>query len=51
MDQVTYPLVTFQVIQTYLKATAGSYRKPQILNVWEVDRETEVREVQFFLWS
>lgn len=24
--------------------TAGSYRPPKILNVWEVDRETEVTE-------
>lgn len=31
-----------QVIQTYLKMTADSYRKQKILNVWEVDRETEV---------
>lgn len=31
-----------QVIQTYLKMTADSYRKQKILNVWEVDREMEV---------
>ncbi|XP_029948425.1 protein mono-ADP-ribosyltransferase PARP3 [Salarias fasciatus] len=32
---------TFKIIEKYLNATAGSYRKPKILNVWEVDRETE----------
>lgn len=25
-----------------MKATSGEYYKPKILNVWEVDRETEV---------
>ncbi|XP_019942055.1 protein mono-ADP-ribosyltransferase PARP3 [Paralichthys olivaceus] len=32
---------TFKIIETYLKVTAGNYRKPKIINVWEVDRETE----------
>ncbi|KAF7661940.1 hypothetical protein LDENG_00250260 [Lucifuga dentata] len=32
---------TFKVIEKYLKATACTYRKPKILNVWEVNRETE----------
>ncbi|XP_008295097.1 protein mono-ADP-ribosyltransferase PARP3 [Stegastes partitus] len=32
---------TFKIIEKYLKATAGDYRKPKIVNVWEVDRETE----------
>lgn len=31
----------FKIIKKYLDATAGSYRKPKILNIWEVDRETE----------
>lgn len=31
----------FKIIETYLKATGESYRKPKIMNVWEVDRETE----------
>lgn len=31
----------FKIIETYLKETAGQYHKPKILNVWEVDRETE----------
>ncbi|KAL0978326.1 hypothetical protein UPYG_G00169020 [Umbra pygmaea] len=31
----------FKVIETYLKATANSYRKPKIINVWEVDRDSE----------
>nr|XP_046239788.1 protein mono-ADP-ribosyltransferase PARP3 [Scatophagus argus] len=32
---------TFKIIETYLKATKDDYRKPKILNVWEIDRETE----------
>ncbi|CAN9511699.1 unnamed protein product [Ophioblennius macclurei] len=32
---------TFKIIEKYLNATASSYQKPKILNVWEVDRETE----------
>lgn len=43
---VTTPSLLFpacmQVIQTYMKMTSESYRKQRILNVWEVDRETEV---------
>lgn len=31
----------FKIIKKYLDATSGGYRKPKILNVWEVDRETE----------
>ncbi|KAF0034967.1 hypothetical protein F2P81_012725 [Scophthalmus maximus] len=32
---------TFEIIETYLKVTSGDYRQPKIVNVWEVDRETE----------
>ncbi|XP_023258201.1 poly [ADP-ribose] polymerase 3 [Seriola lalandi dorsalis] len=32
---------TFKIIEQYLKATSGDYCKPKIINVWEVDRETE----------
>ncbi|XP_060925342.1 protein mono-ADP-ribosyltransferase PARP3 [Limanda limanda] len=32
---------TFQIIETYLNKTAGTYRKPQIIDIWEVDREME----------
>lgn len=33
---------TFKIIEKYLKATSeNSYRKPKILNIWEVDRELE----------
>ncbi|AWP02879.1 putative poly [Scophthalmus maximus] len=32
---------TFKIIETYLKVTSGDYRQPKIVNVWEVDRETE----------
>ncbi|XP_061583098.1 protein mono-ADP-ribosyltransferase PARP3 isoform X2 [Cololabis saira] len=32
---------TFKIIEKYLKGTEGGYSKPQILNVWEVDREKE----------
>ncbi|XP_031706021.1 protein mono-ADP-ribosyltransferase PARP3 [Anarrhichthys ocellatus] len=32
---------TFKIIEKYLKATSGSYRKPKIVNVWDVDRGTE----------
>lgn len=32
---------TFKIIEKYLKATADDYNKPEIVNVWEVDRETE----------
>lgn len=43
---VTTPSLLFpacvQVIQTYMKMTSESYMKQRILNVWEVDRETEV---------
>uniref|UniRef100_A0A669DU38 Poly [ADP-ribose] polymerase n=1 Tax=Oreochromis niloticus TaxID=8128 RepID=A0A669DU38_ORENI len=31
----------FKIIENYLKATSDGYYKPKILNVWEVDRETE----------
>lgn len=31
-----------KVIEKYLKATSDDYHKPKIVNVWEVDRETEV---------
>ncbi|XP_022047918.2 protein mono-ADP-ribosyltransferase PARP3 [Acanthochromis polyacanthus] len=34
---------TFKIIEQYLKATADDYRKPKIVNVWEVDRDTEGR--------
>ncbi|XP_075893166.1 protein mono-ADP-ribosyltransferase PARP3 [Nelusetta ayraudi] len=38
MDKKSQP---FKVIQTYMKMTSESCRKQRILNVWEVDRETE----------
>ncbi|KAM8916475.1 protein mono-ADP-ribosyltransferase PARP3 [Spinachia spinachia] len=31
----------FKIIEKYMKETSNGYRKPKILNVWEVDRETE----------
>ncbi|XP_015243834.1 PREDICTED: poly [ADP-ribose] polymerase 3 [Cyprinodon variegatus] len=31
----------YKIIEKYTKATSGQGRKPKILNVWEVDRETE----------
>ncbi|XP_041837139.1 protein mono-ADP-ribosyltransferase PARP3 [Melanotaenia boesemani] len=31
----------FKIIEKYLNATANNYCKPKIINVWEVDRETE----------
>ncbi|XP_019736511.1 poly [ADP-ribose] polymerase 3-like [Hippocampus comes] len=31
---------TFKIIDTYLKQTQG-YQKPKIVNIWEVDRDTE----------
>ncbi|XP_036008052.1 protein mono-ADP-ribosyltransferase PARP3-like [Fundulus heteroclitus] len=31
----------YKIIEKYTMATAGDYRKPKIVNVWEVDRETE----------
>uniref|UniRef100_A0A665VVS9 Poly [ADP-ribose] polymerase n=1 Tax=Echeneis naucrates TaxID=173247 RepID=A0A665VVS9_ECHNA len=31
----------FQIIENYLKVTAESYKKPKIVNVWEVDRQME----------
>lgn len=34
---------TFKIIEKYLKETGNSYRKPKIIDVWEVDRETEGR--------
>uniref|UniRef100_A0A8C2W8Q8 Poly [ADP-ribose] polymerase n=1 Tax=Cyclopterus lumpus TaxID=8103 RepID=A0A8C2W8Q8_CYCLU len=34
-------LETFKIIEKYLKATSDNYRKPKIVNVWEVDREAE----------
>ena len=41
------PILTFffifKIIEKYLKATDGGYRTIKINNVWEVDRETEVR--------
>lgn len=37
---------TFKIIEKYLNATAGQYRKPKIVNVWEVDRETEAERFQ-----
>ncbi|XP_077384783.1 protein mono-ADP-ribosyltransferase PARP3 [Festucalex cinctus] len=36
---------TFKIIQTYLKQTQG-YRKPKIVNVWEVNRQTEGERFQ-----
>ncbi|XP_059184953.1 protein mono-ADP-ribosyltransferase PARP3 [Centropristis striata] len=32
---------TFKIIEKYLKETGGDYRKPKIIDVWEVDREAE----------
>lgn len=32
---------TFKIIEKYLTQTKCSYRAPKILNVWELDRETE----------
>ncbi|XP_042351554.1 protein mono-ADP-ribosyltransferase PARP3 [Plectropomus leopardus] len=32
---------TFKIIEKYLKETGCGYRKPKIIDVWEVDRETE----------
>ncbi|XP_029007292.1 protein mono-ADP-ribosyltransferase PARP3 [Betta splendens] len=32
---------TFKIIEKYLKMTSNEYSKPQIINVWEVDRESE----------
>lgn len=32
---------TFKIIEKYLKETSNECRKPQILDVWEVDRELE----------
>ncbi|XP_061788260.2 protein mono-ADP-ribosyltransferase PARP3 isoform X1 [Nerophis lumbriciformis] len=37
MDKTTAP---YKIIEKYLSETAG-YKKPKIINVWEVDRETE----------
>lgn len=34
---------TFKIIEKYLKETGNGYRKPKIIDVWEVDRETEGR--------
>ncbi|XP_010743586.1 protein mono-ADP-ribosyltransferase PARP3 [Larimichthys crocea] len=31
----------FKIIEKYLKTTSGGYCNPKIINVWEVDRETE----------
>ncbi|MED6279620.1 hypothetical protein CHARACLAT_002662 [Characodon lateralis] len=31
----------YKIIEKYMKATASSYCKPKLLNIWEVDRETE----------
>ncbi|XP_041747243.2 protein mono-ADP-ribosyltransferase PARP3 [Coregonus clupeaformis] len=31
----------FKVIEKYLKATACSHNQPKIIDIWEVDRETE----------
>ncbi|KAG8007842.1 Poly [ADP-ribose] polymerase 3 [Nibea albiflora] len=31
----------FKIIEKYLKMTSDGYRKPKIINVWEVDREKE----------
>ncbi|XP_067097070.1 protein mono-ADP-ribosyltransferase PARP3 [Osmerus mordax] len=31
----------FKVIKTYLDVTANTYKKPVIIDVWEVDRESE----------
>lgn len=38
-----------QVIEKYLSATAGTWRKLTILDVWEVDRNTEVDTVTILL--
>lgn len=40
-----------KIIENYLKATSGDYYKPKILNVWEVDRETEVGTTASFIKS
>ncbi|XP_078104592.1 protein mono-ADP-ribosyltransferase PARP3 [Sander vitreus] len=32
---------TFKIIEKYLEVTSGGYSNPKIVNVWEVDRETE----------
>ncbi|XP_037107967.1 protein mono-ADP-ribosyltransferase PARP3 [Syngnathus acus] len=36
---------TFKIIETYLKQTQG-YHKPKIVNVWEVDRQSEGERFQ-----
>lgn len=40
-----------KIIENYLKATSGDYYKPKILNVWEVNRETEVGTTASFIKS
>ncbi|XP_029288721.1 protein mono-ADP-ribosyltransferase PARP3-like [Cottoperca gobio] len=32
---------TFKIIQKYLKATSDDYHRPKIVNVWDVNRQTE----------
>lgn len=32
---------TFKIIEKYMNVTSGGYRKPKIIDVWEVDRESE----------
>ncbi|XP_054473027.1 protein mono-ADP-ribosyltransferase PARP3 [Anoplopoma fimbria] len=32
---------TFKIIEKYLKVTSNDHHKPKIVNVWEVDRQTE----------
>ncbi|KAM7422526.1 hypothetical protein PAMA_010529 [Pampus argenteus] len=49
---------TFKIIQKYVKETSNSYRKPKIVNVWEVDRamegerfrENDILENRRLLW-
>ena len=44
-------LLLLKIIEKYLKMTSeGSYCKPKILNVFEVDRETEVKLLQSVLF-
>lgn len=39
-------LLYVKIIEKYLNATSGGYYRPKIVNVWEVDRETEVGTVK-----
>ena len=40
---LTFLFFYLKIIEKYLKETSGDYHKPKIVNVWEVDREMEVR--------